>query len=104
MEEVDFFKKYNEKENEKKETSFFSEWKNECDKFEQKSYELPFSNVWIAKKTIEKLPNNASVYFAILNTLRSWDYFAAPQVLTGILTLVDSELMEDSQQLLGHLL
>lgn len=83
MEEVDFFKKYNEKESEKKETSFFSEWKNECDKFEQKSYELPFSNVWIAKQTIEKLPNNASVYFAILNTLRSWDYFAAPQGVTG---------------------
>lgn len=83
MEEVDFFKKYNEKESEKKETSFFSEWKNECEKFEQKSYELPFSNVWIAKQTIEKLPNNASVYFAILNTLRSWDYFAAPQGITG---------------------
>ena len=83
MEEIDFFKKYNEKESEKKETSFFSEWKNECDKFEQKSYELPFSNVWIAKQTIEKLPNNASVYFAILNTLRSWDYFAAPQGITG---------------------
>ena len=83
MEEVDFFKKYNEKESEKKETSFFSEWKNECEKFEQKSYKLPFSNVWIAKQTIEKLPNNASVYFAILNTLRSWDYFAAPQGITG---------------------
>ena len=83
MEEIDFFKKYNEKESEKKETSFFSEWKNECDKFEQKSYELPFSNVWIAKQTVEKLPNNASVYFAILNTLRSWDYFAAPQGITG---------------------
>ena len=83
MEEIDFFKKYNEKESEKKETSFFSEWKNECDKFEQKSYELPFSNVWIAKQTVEKLPNNASVYFALLNTLRSWDYFAAPQGITG---------------------
>lgn len=83
MEEINFFKKYNEKEPEKKENSFFNEWKKECDKFEQKSYELPFSNVWIAKQTVEKLPNNASVYFAILNTLRSWDYFAAPQGTTG---------------------
>ena len=37
--------------------------------------DLPFSNPWIAKNTIEKIQDNSIVHLAILNTLRSWNYF-----------------------------
>jgi 2-succinyl-5-enolpyruvyl-6-hydroxy-3-cyclohexene-1-carboxylate synthase len=41
--------------------------------------ELPFSNVWIAKNTIDKLPQNSVLHYAGANTARAWNYFELPK-------------------------
>lgn len=37
--------------------------------------ELPFSNAWVAKRTIERLPSNSFVFYGIATTLRVWNFF-----------------------------
>jgi 2-succinyl-5-enolpyruvyl-6-hydroxy-3-cyclohexene-1-carboxylate synthase len=37
--------------------------------------ELPFSNVWIARQTIDRIPCESIVHLGIRNSLRSWNYF-----------------------------
>lgn len=37
--------------------------------------ELPFSNLWIAQQTHDRIPDNSRLHFAILNSLRSWNFF-----------------------------
>lgn len=37
--------------------------------------DLPFSNPWIAMNTIDRINDNSIVHLAILNTLRSWNFF-----------------------------
>ena len=41
----------------------------------QRIPELPFSNIWIAKKLAPCLPENVVLHLGILNTLRSWNFF-----------------------------
>lgn len=36
---------------------------------------LPFSNIWIAKKMAPLLPENSILHLGILNSLRSWNFF-----------------------------
>ncbi|HRM60234.1 MAG TPA: 2-succinyl-5-enolpyruvyl-6-hydroxy-3-cyclohexene-1-carboxylate synthase, partial [Megamonas funiformis] len=58
-------------------------WKNEYEKIYAKIPELPFSNAWIAQNTISKIPENSVLHLGILNTLRTWNYFEAPQSVLG---------------------
>ena len=44
---------------------------------------MPFSNPWIAKNTINKLPENSVIHFGILNSLRSWNFFNLPKTVYG---------------------
>ena len=37
---------------------------------------LPFSNVWIALQTAHRLPAGSVLHLGILNTLRTWNFFA----------------------------
>lgn len=37
--------------------------------------ELPFSNLFVARSIIKNIPVNSTIHLAILNTLRSWNYF-----------------------------
>lgn len=37
--------------------------------------ELEFSNIWLAKELSYKMPKNCCIHFAILNSLRSWNFF-----------------------------
>ena len=85
MEETVFFNKYIDLNvsNGVKNSDYYQEWKKECEQIENKIPELPFSNVWIAKNTIDRFPKESRVYFAILNTLRSWNYFPAPDTIVG---------------------
>lgn len=77
IEEIDFFKKYNNMAKSNKCTEFYKLWKKEFDEIERKalSYEIPFSNIWIARNTIKKLPQKSTLYLGILNSLRSWNFF-----------------------------
>lgn len=84
MEEEDFFERYiNITTNEENKNTFITEWKNEYEKIYAKIPELPFSNAWIAQKTISRIPENSILHFGILNSLRTWNYFEAPQSVLG---------------------
>ena len=80
MEEVTFFKRYVEGKNYvAKATSYCEECKNDYLLLYEKMPDLPFSNAWIAKVTAPKLPENCVLHLAILNTLRSWNFFETPK-------------------------
>lgn len=84
MEEEDFFERYvNVTTTEKSKNTFIAEWKNEYEKIYAKIPELPFSNAWIAQNTISKIPKNSVLHLGILNSLRTWNYFEAPQSVLG---------------------
>lgn len=84
MGETDFFEGYvTDPGRDSSTNTFYEEWKEECRQVSARIPELPFSNVWIAKNTIDKFPGGSTVYYAILNTLRSWNYFEAPKGVTG---------------------
>lgn len=40
--------------------------------------ELPFSNIWMAKKLAPTIPEHAILHLGILNSLRSWNFFEIP--------------------------
>jgi 2-succinyl-5-enolpyruvyl-6-hydroxy-3-cyclohexene-1-carboxylate synthase len=40
--------------------------------------ELPLSNIWMASRLAHRIPELATVHFAILNSLRSWNFFEMP--------------------------
>jgi len=76
MNEVDFFKYYN-KNSDSFDISNFEHINDEIQEFRKlaNKCELPFSNLQIAKIMSEKIPNKSTLHLAILNTLRSWNYF-----------------------------
>lgn len=51
------------------------EWKDARRNIEAKIPELPFSNLWIASKTVCSLPANSVLHLGILNSLRAWNMF-----------------------------
>lgn len=84
MSEEDFFEYYIQKnQNSKLNTSYFNDWQSECARINDKVSNIPFSNIWIARNTAKLLPNNSSVYFGILNTLRAWNFVETPMGITG---------------------
>ena len=44
---------------------------------------LPFSNVWIAHETANRIPADSVLFLGILNTLRTWNYFDIPDTIYG---------------------
>lgn len=45
--------------------------------------EVPFSNLYIAQKIYAKIPHNSIMNFAILNSLRCWNYFPLDKSISG---------------------
>jgi 2-succinyl-5-enolpyruvyl-6-hydroxy-3-cyclohexene-1-carboxylate synthase len=41
--------------------------------------DLPLSNLWLASQLAPRIPKGAVVHFAILNSLRAWNYFELPE-------------------------
>lgn len=56
-----------------------SELKKIYNEMNNKIPELPFSNLWIARVTSPRLPENSVLYLGIYSTLKNWNYFAVPQ-------------------------
>lgn len=75
MSEIDFFSHYVK---EKKNNTIFEHCMKVTNDLHSKIPELPFSNMWIAKETSKKIPENSVLHISILNTLRSWNYFETP--------------------------
>lgn len=77
MPEQCFFEHYTKKENNGE------LYIRSCNDYLERLYyeipELPFSNLWIAKQIHSLIPQNSTVHFAILNSLRSWNFFELPE-------------------------
>lgn len=43
--------------------------------------ELPFSNIWVAKRLYQELPQNSFIQLGILNSLRSWNLFDSKSIV-----------------------
>ena len=74
MEESDFFREYSQQ------TTVRNEYATRCQAYCRKLHrqleeipDLPFSNLWIARNTAHRLPENSVLHLGILNSLRSWN-------------------------------
>lgn len=75
MTEEQFFLSYIEKTNVKK-LSYYEMWNHEFNEVQSNvEDDLPFSNAWIAFKTLKLLPSNCNLHLGILNSLRCWSFF-----------------------------
>lgn len=84
MEEEAFFEYYvNYAPKNTTQNTYYHEVREEYAKFYNKIPELPFSNVWIAKQTAHRIPENSIVHFGILNTLRAWNFFELSNSVYG---------------------
>lgn len=84
MSEKDFFIQYNSLKKSKTDLSTFYNLKSELTKLQDitKKLQLPLSNIFVAQNTIEKIPDGSTVHLAILNSLRSWNYFDTDKEVT----------------------
>lgn len=84
MKEEEFFRRYTAiaGENRKAQIEAGEKWLNECHaeykKFHSILKELPFSNIWIAQQTAQRLPEECVLHLGILNSLRAWNMFEVP--------------------------
>ncbi len=114
MEEDTFFEKMvSNKDIQDKGTILYDEWIREYDKVAGKIPELPFSNGWIAKHTLHKLPEGSILHLGILSSLRMWNYFSAPKSVCcyantggfgidgGVSSLIGASLMDSKKIFFG---
>ena len=84
MTEVEFFSKYTSGNCDSIDTSFYELCKNDYHElYNCIPNDLPFSNLWIAYTTASRIPQNSVLHFAILNSLRSWNYFETHESVRG---------------------
>ena len=80
MSEIAFFKHYTPESYVPKD-NLLKQYKEEVAKANNAIPELPFSSPWIAHFLHDKMPEKSVLHFAILNSLRAWNFFETPQVL-----------------------
>ncbi|WP_282124747.1 thiamine pyrophosphate-binding protein [Algibacter mikhailovii] len=83
MPEETFFKYYANENNDSSD-SYLEECKNKLSQIYSKLPELPFSNVWLASKMAHLIPENSTIHFAILNSLRAWNFFEVPNSVNSM--------------------
>lgn len=84
MREADFFAKYAAMKENATDTSFYESCKNDYDGLMScVPADLPFSNIWAAKELAPHIPANSVMQYAILNSLRSWDFFEVADTVDG---------------------
>lgn len=84
MNEEYFFNYYVKHSRNKNSINYYSECINRLIRVREQIPEtLPFSNLWCAKETASRLPENSCVHLGILNSLRCWNFFDFPQGVEG---------------------
>lgn len=82
VEEQKFFEYYSAQKQNGENNSYLAEcqevYKKLYDKIPQ---ELPFSNIWVAKRLYQELPLNSFIQLGILNSLRSWNLFDSKSIV-----------------------
>lgn len=76
MSEQNFFELYSQ--GEAGQTSFYETCKKALADKRALIPEMPFSNIWIASQIAAHIPEGSVVHFAILNSLRAWNFFELP--------------------------
>lgn len=76
MPEEEFFERYSD--DNAHHTELYDAMTEEVKAVNEKIPELPFSNIWMAKQMVNKLPNNCELHFGIYHSLRSWNFFKLP--------------------------
>lgn len=80
MEPWQFFEAYSEGDGEE---SYYDIWARRRKSLEMSIPPLPFTNRWIASRLAPMLPSGSILHMAILNSLRSWDYFEVDKSIQG---------------------
>lgn len=84
--EETFFYEYNAR-RKKKNSLINGYFYNQYNELMNKIPDLPFSNMWIAANTVDKLPSDSVVYFGIISTLRSWNYLRVKRTIDTYATV-----------------
>lgn len=79
MPEHVFFEHYSK--GDKRENRYLNMCKDEIARLYNIIPDLPFSNLWIAKRIHQLIPGNSVIHFGILNSLRSWNFFELPDTV-----------------------
>ncbi len=78
MPEIEFFNYYSSHDNRNGDDRYLLFYKRQLEETRRKIPELPFSNIWLASKMAHLIPENSTIHFGILNSLRSWNFFELP--------------------------
>ncbi len=79
MDEAEFFNYYVSVKSDAQATTYYDKCADEYASMMGELPEMPFSNLWIGSQICPKLPANAQLHLAILNSLRTWNYFEKPE-------------------------
>lgn len=83
LEETDFFSYYATQKKEVVANSYLQACKSVYnDLYAKIPDELPFSNIWVAMHLYKKLPAKSFIQLGILNSLRSWNLFDSPSIIS----------------------
>lgn len=63
--------------------SYLDELNSDIEQVQNNLPELPFSNIWMAKEMVSRLPQNCEMHFGIYHSLRSWNFFKLPHKVTA---------------------
>jgi 2-succinyl-5-enolpyruvyl-6-hydroxy-3-cyclohexene-1-carboxylate synthase len=77
MDERTFFQRYS-RTNRSESNEYWTKCTSCIEALNNKIPELPFSNIWIASQIANRIPASSVVHLAILNSLRSWNFFEMP--------------------------
>ena len=80
MREIDFFRHYVEQDFSPR--PYFESLSTQTDKLREQIPDMPLSNIWVASRLAHRIPEHSTVHFAILNSLRSWNFFEMPSSVT----------------------
>lgn len=86
--EVDFFRKYNElSQNKMPITEFYNTiailYDTIYKELKLKENQFPLSNIWTAYKLAPRIPQNSDIHFGILGSLRAWNFFKIDNTITA---------------------
>lgn len=83
-EEALFFEEYCKLcDSQKSSTNYYHQWKDEYDFLYSKLPQIPFSNIWIAQNTYNRLPTGSYLHLGILNSLRTWNFMMVRNDIYG---------------------
>ncbi|MGR4018753.1 thiamine pyrophosphate-binding protein [Vibrio harveyi] len=77
--ELSFFESIIENWETKNHGELYSNWLKKDNSLRARMPEVPYSNLWIASKLSKEIPNDSYLNLAILNSLRSWNFFNIPE-------------------------